>query len=74
MTAKWTIRISAAVVGAWLVAASALAANVTTSGNVGEYIGGCDSICHALTTGTIEAPYPAAQPLQTCNDEVCIFW
>jgi hypothetical protein len=74
MKAKWTIRISAAVFGAWLVAASALAANVTTGGNVGEYVGWCDSTCHGLATDTIEAPYPAAQPLQTCNDEVCIFW
>ena len=74
MKAKWTIRMSAVAFGAWQLAASAFSANVTTSEIIGEYVGWCDSMCHGLATDTLETPYPAAQPLQTCNDEVCIFW
>ena len=74
MQAKWTIRLATLALGLGLMASAAFAAKDNTSSSAGEYVGWCDSMCHGLTTDTLEAPYPAAQPLETCNDEVCIFW
>ena len=75
MKAKWTIRLAATLLGLGLMASTAFAANTTVaSPDQGEYVGWCDTTCHDFINSTTVDTYPAAQPLQTCNDEVCIFW
>ena len=75
MKASWTIRLAATLFGIALMAASAVAANTTVaSPDQGEYVGWCDTTCHDFINSTVVDTYPAAQPLETCNVEVCIFW
>jgi hypothetical protein len=76
MKAKWTIWTATALLGLGLMASSAFAANTTVaSPDQGQYVGWCDTTCHVfINSAVVDDTYPAAQPLQSCNDEVCIFW
>jgi len=70
---NWRIRLAATLIGMMLVASVASAAN-TEQGSRGEPVGSCDSMCQGSVGQSIDAPYPAYQPLQVCNIEVCVFY
>lgn len=73
MKKRLTIRIAAVLFATGLMGSTAAAANVSiTSPDLGQYVGWCDSTCHGMVTDTLEAPYPAYQPLEVCDD-ICYF-
>lgn len=73
MKGSWRIRLAAMLLGIGLMTSTASAARLNASADRATNDGACTS-CQGVTTDTNLGSYPAAQPLQTCNDEVCIFW
>lgn len=71
MKGAWRIRLVAVIVGVGIMASTAFAAR--TPGGADTPDGTCAS-CLGVMTNTPTDRYPDAQPLETCNDEVCIFW
>jgi len=70
---NWRIRLAALLLGPMLVASVSSAAYVD-EGTRGDSVGSCDSACQGGADQLIDAPYPAYQPLEVCNTEVCVFY